>query len=129
MVFIFSSHILVRLCYCYPDFEWEKTFSSWGNNLHENISQILEIMLSFWIIKDTVDHSNILDPVHHDALLYLSNNKKSVLAIYSQTGVLSAHDVLSFFDMLKTFCRGQYGITDSMEYISEVTRSKKKHGE
>jgi hypothetical protein len=53
---------------------------------------------------------------------------------YSQTGVLSAHDVLSFFDMLKNFLQGtgdsmvNHIITESMEYSSEVTRSKKQHG-
>jgi hypothetical protein len=31
--------------------------------------------------KDTIDHSNLLDPDHHHRFLYLTNNEKSVLSI------------------------------------------------
>jgi hypothetical protein len=63
--------------------------------------------------KDTIDHSNLLDPDHHHRFLYLTNNEKFVLSIlFSNKITLCALRPVIFSHFLtcfKTFCRGQYG--------------------
>jgi hypothetical protein len=78
--------------------------------------------------KDTIDHSNLLDPDHHHRFLYLTNNEKFVLSILfsNKTTLCALRPVIfsHFLTCFKTFCRGQYGESHYNWQYSEVTGGK-----